>query len=250
MSLEVYKPKEGSKIKALIYGPPGAGKTTLAASAHAHKSMGPVLFCNVEGGTMAITDPATYGAKTIPDVVDFKSFAELDKVFLHLLKNPGVYNTLVIDSVSELQKFNVDAIVQAKIDKGGKNRDEDDIFLEDYGTSAKQMRRVLRKFRDLPMHVILTCHDMPYSKEDNAPIGPALTPALRGSVLGYMDIVGYMFTDSEKDAATKETVITHKLLTRPAGRWVAKDRSPGMRLGTIITNPTFSIIHDRALGIK
>ena len=64
-------------------------------------------------------------------------------------------------------------------------------------------------------------------------IQPALTPKLKNSVMGGMDIVGYLYV---KEDADKPNVTTRQLLVQPVGKWDAKDRS-GV-LGTVIESPT------------
>lgn len=250
--LPVYKPSTREYyLKMLIYGDPGVGKTTLAASAAAVKSMSEVLFINVEGGALAISDPSVYGAKEVPDTVDFNGFDALSVIFKALARMEHPYKTVVIDSLSELTKYNLDDVIRKKMasttNRQGKvNRDEDDVFLEDYGTMTKQMRRVVRMFRDLPMHVIYTSHAEPY--DEGAKVGPDLSNKLRSSVVGYMDVVGYMFTSTKTENPPGKdpvTVSTRKLLTRPIGKFMAKDRSPGGKLGQIIEEPTMTIIMDK-----
>jgi len=82
-----------------------------------------------------------------------------------------------------------------------------------------------------------------------------LTPKLRTAVTGYMDVIGYMYVDSEaseqtggEGAGEREDSTPRRLLCRPFGKWVAKDRSPGQRLGLVLENPSIPVIMDRILG--
>jgi len=249
--LPVFKPQpENRHLKILLYGDPGVGKTTLAASAAAVPSMSEVLVVNIEGGVLAISDPSIYGAKAVPDTIDFTGFGLLQTIFSALARGGHNYKTVVIDSLSELVKYNLDDIVKKKMDAGAKNRDEDEVFLEDYGTMTKQMRRVVRMFRDLPMHVIYTCHAAPTSLDADAKVGPDLSNKLRSSVVGYMDVVGYVYMGSKTETVDgkEQNVPVRKLLTSPVGKFIAKDRSPGQRLGMVLDNPTMTVIMEKIQG--
>jgi len=253
-SLPIYKPTPAlQKIKALIYGPPGVGKTTLLASAQAVPELGEGLMFSIEGGMLAIAQPEVYGAKTVPDTIDFDNFKFVIDVFDYLKRGSHKYEWFAIDTLSELAKYNLDWVVDNKPNKKEDQGDDpDNIYLEDYGTMTKKMRRVVRLFRNLPYHVFMSCHDGPLSKT-GVGVGPLLTPALRTSVVGFVDICGYMFTkeekvegETEKEGEINEKMVLNRfLLTNPHPKFTAKDRSPGQKLGGIIKNPTMAEIFRR-----
>jgi phage nucleotide-binding protein len=249
-AVEIYKPTlDHYFLKMVVYGNPGVGKTTLCASAQACPDMYPALFVNVEGGQLALTDARVYGAKEVVDVIDIKNsdYGALPAIRRYLIGN-NKYKTIVIDSLSELAMVSLDTIVDAK--KGQKGQTLDTPYLEDYGTLTKVMRRTVREFRDLPMHVLYTAHDAPESQEPNAKIGPNLTPKLLRSVMGYVDVVGYMYTAERKGEETKtgEKIVDRKIIFSPVGRFMAKDRSPGQKLGASMTNPTMTMIMNKIKG--
>ena len=254
--LVIYKPHiEKYKLKMIVYGPPGVGKTTLLASAGAHKLTAPILLVNIEGGMLSVTDSSVLGLDQPPDVVDLKSFDKLEEIFWFLAKGDHPYKSVGIDSLSELQMINLEGITKRLMGKitasGAKRASLDDIWQEDYGTSTQQLRRVVRQFRDLPMHVFFSCHDsMSQDKDKNETVHPMLTPKLRTAVMGYMDVIGYMYVDSSEEAeeGDEDRETPRRLLCRPFGKWVAKDRSPGQRLGLLMEDPTIPVIIDRILG--
>ena len=69
--------------------------------------------------------------------------------------------TIVIDNISELQTLSLEGIVfkeysnRVRKDKG---YTLDEVYIEDYGISSKQLSRILRGFRDLPINVIYLAH--------------------------------------------------------------------------------------------
>ncbi|MDA3833522.1 MAG: ATP-binding protein [Spirochaetales bacterium] len=239
---KIYIPKSGElAIKMLIYGTAGAGKTTFGATAMDHEATAPVLFINAEGGMLSVVDKD-------PAAWDLNSYDELEEVFWFLAKGDHKYKTVVIDSLSELQMLNLDSIMKKNMQKTtGKNKREDqfDIWLEDYGKSTQQMRAMVRRFRDLPMHVIFTCLESSSMDDKKVEsIHPALTPKLRGTALGYMDIVGYLYTKQEEKDGETETV--RQMLVQPYEKWEAKDRSG--KLGTTFNEPTVPKMMDIIAG--
>jgi hypothetical protein len=163
----------------------------------------------------------------------------------------------VIDSATELQSINLDEIVAAAMEKQKRNphrsrkgnvRTEDDIWQDDYGRSTKQLKRLFRQFRDLPVHVVITAlakfvyPKMPEGTDmtlvEPMTVVPNLTAKLSSSLLGFMDMNWYCYVDPEDNK--------FKILTQKQGPYHAKTRGPyfASKMGPVVENPTLGKLYD------
>ncbi|MDI6840469.1 MAG: ATP-binding protein [bacterium] len=208
--------------KVLLYSDPGVGKTTAAAL-----SPKPLII-NCEGGTLCLNKFKEYYKKL--DIKTFKpdSIKELQEIFWYLKSGEHDRQTVILDSLSEIQRMSMDEILADP--KRDDKYDRDTPILQDYGKNTQQLRRLVRAFRDLPMNVVFTClaGESKDETDGSVKIGPSLTPKLASDVMGYVDVVGYMFVSNDKG---KEGV--RKLLTQPKGKYLAKDRSGKLGIGML-----------------
>lgn len=226
------------RINALIYGRPGSGKTTLAASAADHPDMAPILVANFEGGLLSVAGRGDV------DAVDIRTMEQMDDIFWGLRnRTPGFehYKTLIVDSGSEMQTLALEEAVREDITaqrkKGkGLERTIDDIELQNYGKSGAQLARMMRWFRDLPVNVIITA--LPKfvfasggNERTSAPIEvfPSFTNRLATQIMGYVDFVWYLYEEGG----------TRQMLTRDTGSYRAKTRgfNFNIALGSPHPNP-------------
>jgi hypothetical protein len=103
------------------------------------------------------------------------------------------FNTVIIDSLTEVQKFNMDEIMRKMVDAAeekGSERDMDVPSLREWGKNLEQTRRFVRAFRDLPLNVIFTALVREDKDKLQRPINvPSLSGKMAGEVAAFLDIV-------------------------------------------------------------
>lgn len=230
-------------INLLVYGYQGSGKTMLAASAQDHEELSNVLFLNIEGGLMSVANREDILA------IDIKSTEHIQDIFRVLVGGgeelKGV-NTVVIDSVTELQTMNLEEIARTR------SSNKDMITREDYMKSTTMLKRLLRLYRDLPLNVIYTAipKAITPNQGEGAPteIRPSLTASLCDSVMGYVDLVWYLYATEKviEEGETKSKVTVRRLLTQERGIYRGKTRDPEFaeRLGPMVEDPNLPEIYD------
>lgn len=219
-------------VNALYYGREGSTKTTSAARVANLPEPGRVLFINAEGG-LKIAPLEKHGVDTSrivvyprPNTDDAIDFPSLDRIYRRmkadLTNDPTSWLAVVFDSETEIVQVLLDGVSKRRVDalkrKGTADVDEHFVDVADYGTMTKMARDLLRKFRDLPCHFIITALERrDVDKDTGKPqYGPAVTPGLAKDLLGYVDFV-IMMKPADEDGPVRG-------LTRANSRFRAKDR--------------------------
>jgi phage nucleotide-binding protein len=221
-------------LNLLIYGPPGAGKTYFGGTAQDHKETTPVLVLDIEGGS------STLRHRKDVDVVRVTSFKQLVNTWAQLDKAKDIhYKTVVLDSLTELQKLDMNDIMASVLNKDP-DRDPDVPSQREWGKSSNHIREIVRRFRDLPCNVIFTSLDKVVKDDDSGAVHvmPSLPGKLANEVPGFIDIVGYLYTDIDPG----KTEVIRRLLVQPTRKHRAKDRTSA--LGQVIENPSVPIVWD------
>lgn len=217
-------------VNMLIYGESGAGKTTLAGSSDEVPEMRKVLIIDIEGGVLSL--------KTrYPNIesVRVKSWDDMQKVYDELYQTNHGYNTIVIDSLTEVQKMSMDEVMR-KLVAQYEDRDPDVPGIREWNINIEQTRKFVRAFRDLPVTTIFTALA---KSEQNKRTGhtrtkPSLSGKVSDEVAGFLDIVSYLYT-KEVDGEQQRL-----LLCGATQDTVAKDRTD--KLGQVIIKPSMAEI--------
>jgi hypothetical protein len=163
--------------KVVLYGPPGSGKTTMGAT------FPDVLFLSAESGLLSVRDKAI-------DVWTINEWEDLEEAFAYLRKGDHAYKSVVLDSLTEVQKKLNEHIVKKF---PGKRRDYDDLMSQsDWGYAIDKLRKMCRAFRDLPMNVVFIALEQTEAGEGETVTKPALSgKTMAVELMGWVDAAVY-----------------------------------------------------------
>ncbi len=189
MSLEFAAPPAETTLNALLYGPPGVGKTANACSAP-----GPILVVNAEPGNPLRFARELHGNGQIHEVpISNKgACATLDSIYAHLTDSPEE-RTVLVDSVGELYG-------KVLRDIAGDGRPT----LPNYGDATTKVERFCRALIDLPLNVVLIAHEAPVKDEEagnfeRLPVTGTSNPALGVKLMAMVDVVAYCGRKEDDD---------------------------------------------------
>ena len=233
-------------LKALVYGDSGVGKTYLAGSAEGHEGMQGTLIANLEGGLLTLAGGTADTTERITETAQLQGllFQLSPSGALH-----GKYQTLVIDSLTELQALTLSEILTAEC-KAKPKRDPNKLELQDYGKSAVMVRSLMRHARNLDMHVIITAlakEEIPEGGKHPTNVRPDAISTTCRSTMALMDHVWYLAVKSNDDGTPYRA-----LLTQPTGPYKAKTRGElfARTLGNVVRDPDLAEIYDTFIGTQ
>jgi hypothetical protein len=206
----------GRFIKALIFGEPGSGKTLISST------FPNPLYASAEGGLMSIADRDIPYVEihSMEDMLGIKNTVSQEpKVREEILGFP--VDTIVIDTLDEVQQIMMADRLRSQRSKSFEQKD--------WGWLLDQMRAMVRGFRNLPIHVVFTCHLKEVSDDTQRVWNkPALQGSIADGIAGYVDLSLLLQSNlvNETVNGKLQRVEKRTLLTAPSPKFpFLKDRS-------------------------
>lgn len=233
-------------LKMFVYGASGVGKTHLAATAQDCPELRDVLYVDAEAGGQTLRTMA----KGNLDIVSIQNWNQLVRVYEFLqqyckLKESQVseaqlralfakvgigdrptlpdYKTVVIDTIDEVQDYCMKHIQGIDPQNTKLDMPYAKPGWEEYGEILDRMRSTVRNFRNLPMHVVVTCHrEIKQDESQRMIIVPSLVGKFGIAVQAYFDFVGYYVAKSQPTETGR--AMKRRLFIEPGANFDAKNR--------------------------
>ena len=263
-------------VKILVYGPYGAGKTWFVASAADVPEMQDVLFIEAEAGKETLInfwpDLPRIEISTYSQMARIYEFLkrhcmyrdlmspqgpisqeEADGLLLELeqrvtpgISQPHHFRTVIIDSLSEVQKYCMYHILGVQIGKQPLDMEPPTAEFKQWGQDSEMMRLLVRSLRDLPMHVLFACQGQELEGVGKRTVyRPSLPGKLVIEVPGFLDMVGFLFPSDPDDQGT----VHRRLHLQQNALFAAKNRFSAIK-APYIDDPTVGKLATAAGLIK
>ena len=165
-------------LTALIYGQPGAGKSTLACSAPS-----PVML-DFDGGATRIN-----GAHQVP-TVQVKRWEDVE-LALNEIKDAGEFSTIIIDTVGKMMMYMEEYIKRTN----AKMRNYDgSLTLKGYGLRKQMFLNFIKSVSVMGMNIVFVGHEIEQKRGDDTIIRPEIGGSSTNDLMKELDLVGYVET--------------------------------------------------------
>lgn len=218
----------------LLHGESGVGKSPISWTSPA-----PRLVIDAENATRFHRGKKVYWNPNVEAppaagdwetcVVQCRDFPTFLNVYAWLNSGQHCFRSIVVDSLTELQKRCRDLIFAEGIGQG--NNAADEMNERRWGSLLTKMEQAVRDLRDLTMHptnpvqcvVLIALTD-----EQKGKRRPLIQGGLRMSLPGFVDVVGHVYVDNTDNGEVRQ------MLVQPTSWAVAKDRTSELPSGGLL----------------
>jgi AAA domain-containing protein len=232
-----YEPQEISmdreKMRMLLFGNPGVGKTTLALS------FPRPLIIDTDGGLISGAIQGLGGVSYEPN-----GWKEFEALYWWAKERADRFDTIVIDSITTVQRLLIDELVGATVEKKGANAPVMEFVPEQatYLATQRQVGRILNDFRMLNKHMVVTAGVRERLGKRSADVSPGILAVLAH----WSSVIGELVVQTRgKDGNELEQPL-RALLTAPSSDRESKSRFKS--LTPYVAQPTFDKMWAAILG--
>src|SRR5688572_17364783 len=224
----------------LVYARNKVGKTKLCASAG---QLGKTLIIDCEKGSKSARKSRNV------DVYRLENFSEIDEIYWYLANEDHGYEYVAIDPITKLGNHCIRFILEDDAERD-LTADPGVPDQRTWGKAAELMRNVILRYTELPgIFLIITAYERRRDSDDEDSdydyvIGPDAQPAVKGFLMGQMDIIGRLYikaldSDDDEDSGVK---VERRLLFGNHEVYESGDRSDN--LPRVMRRPTMKKIMD------
>jgi hypothetical protein len=174
------------KIKALIYGQAGMGKTTISIS-----TPKPLIF-DFDGGVHRVNFAHLEGVDTV-QISSYDDFLEV------INEDLSAYDTIVIDTGGKCLDYMGNYIIKRNPKMGKSNGS---LTLQGYGERKVEFTALVKKISSMNKHLFFVAHRETKTEGDDTRYVPLFGGSNYDSLVTELDLVGYMEANGKKRTIT------------------------------------------------
>lgn len=229
---------QAQKLRLVVYGDIGVGKTTLAMT------FPRPLVIDTDDGLISVTYAA--GGKVEGERFEPEGYRDLEALYYFIRDNVERYDTIVIDSIDELSGLLISELTE---EHSKVSHDKRPLLMSlipeqvEYLGNQQQVRKFLHLLKGLRRHIVITSgYRRAHTDERTGkyhPAGPDVAPSIQ-TVLGkFSSIFGHLVA-GVTDAALGDDKPHRVLFTEPKSDRLAKSRFADH--APYVVDPTFQTL--------